>query len=284
MKTWVSLLLLGFLSGPVTPPANPAGDEDVLLIEDEASASPAALLEGLRYNARERTSRSIELLEREDFAGAAESLETARRLDPDSPTAAYNLGTGHLHALDSRAVAELEAALENAPPSLTADTAYNLGNARFAANDFQGAANAYKSALRAEPSYENAKYNLELALKKLEEEQQQQEKNNSQSNSDSDDESSESGDQQSPPNDKQDEEQDSGEGEQENQEQGGQPDPEESDGEQQRNPLPQYQEQPEMSAEQAAAILEAVDNLERQQRQEDAQEKARPVPAGGKDW
>jgi hypothetical protein len=39
-----------------------------------------------------------------------------------------------------------------------------------------------------------------------------------------------------------------------------------------------------MSADQAAALLEAVENLERRQRQQAAAERARRPSAGRKDW
>jgi len=271
----IALILLG-----ASPPQG-----GVIEAESAPEVAPSeTLLEKLRYNVRERTRSATADLDREEFESAADSLETAQRLAPDSPTALYNLGTGHLHALDPRAITELETLLEAAPPELVADAAYNLGNARFAANDFQGAIEAYKQTLRTESAYEDAKHNLELALQKLEEQQQQQQSNDSQSDSDSEGDQGDSGEQDSPPGEDQQEQDESSEGDQENEDQGNEPEADGSEGEDQRNPLPQFEEQPEMTAEQAAAILEAVDNLERRQRQEDAREKARPVPVGGKDW
>ena len=48
--------------------------------------------------------------------------------------------------------------------------------------------------------------------------------------------------------------------------------------------LENYEDQPDMTAEEAAAVLEAVVNLERQQRRDRAAERARSQARGGKDW
>jgi Ca-activated chloride channel family protein len=45
---------------------------------------------------------------------------------------------------------------------------YNLGNTAFKQGDFESAATYYKQALRYNPKYEDARHNLELALKELE--------------------------------------------------------------------------------------------------------------------
>jgi hypothetical protein len=49
-------------------------------------------------------------------------------------------------------------------------------------------------------------------------------------------------------------------------------------------PLHRFRNQPEMSAREAAAVLAAVDNLERQRRRDQAGRLSRQRPAGGKDW
>ena len=48
--------------------------------------------------------------------------------------------------------------------------------------------------------------------------------------------------------------------------------------------LPQFRNQPEMSAQEASSVLAAVENLERQQRREQAARRARQNAAKGKDW
>ena len=48
--------------------------------------------------------------------------------------------------------------------------------------------------------------------------------------------------------------------------------------------MPQFEDQKDMTAEQAAAILQAVENLERQQRREQARALARAKTSVEKDW
>ncbi len=55
-------------------------------------------------------------------------------------------------------------------------SAYNLGNTAFVRNDFASAAEYYKQAIIYDPQNTNAKYNLELSIKKLEEAKQNPDK------------------------------------------------------------------------------------------------------------
>jgi Ca-activated chloride channel homolog len=56
-------------------------------------------------------------------------------------------------------------------------SAYNLGNTAFAQDDFATAADFYKQAIVYNPDNSNAKYNLELSIKKLEEAKKNPDKN-----------------------------------------------------------------------------------------------------------
>jgi Ca-activated chloride channel family protein len=55
--------------------------------------------------------------------------------------------------------------------------AYNLGNTGYQTGDFQAAADYFKEAIRLNPKSAEARYNLELALKKIEQEKKQPEQN-----------------------------------------------------------------------------------------------------------
>ena len=57
---------------------------------------------------------------------------------------------------------------------------YNLGNAVFQKGDFAAAADLYRNALRYNPASEDARHNLELALRKREQQKQDQEKKDQQ--------------------------------------------------------------------------------------------------------
>ena len=267
---------------PRATPATPA---------TPAGTAGAPLLEPYRFNARERTSRALAAWEKGRPEDAVAPLDSALRLQPGDPLVEFNAGTAHLGAKQPDAAKLLEQAAKHAPPALAADALYNLGNARLSAKDARGAIDAYKGALRAQPDLGNAKRNLELALRLLEEQQRQQEQQQK--------------DQQNDPSRDQQQKQQGGEGEGEDPQQKPEPqqppksdsgqNPQQPDPSQQgqpqpggqpppERPLPQFQDQQDMTAEQAAAILQAVENLERQQRRDQARAVARAKTSVEKDW
>jgi Ca-activated chloride channel family protein len=278
--------------------AAPAGAATAVPATAPASAplagdpSPGApVLESYRFNPRERTSRALAAWEKGRIEDAVAPLDSALRLRPGDPLVEFNAGTAHLGANQPDAAQLLDQAAKHAPPALAADAFYNLGNARLEAKDAQGAIDAYKGALRAQSDLPSAKRNLELALRLLKEQQRQQEQ------------------QQKDSEEQQDRQQNGGEGQRQEQEQNREqqpkPNPQQSPDPQQtppqagagtpqegagdpqppkESPLPQFQEQKDMTAEQAAAILQAVENLERQQRREQARAVARAKTSVEKDW
>lgn len=241
------------------------------------------------YNPRERTERVIEALERAEPDAAVGPADTAVRIDEDDSRVRFNAGTAHLAAgHERRAVELLERAAKEADPALAPTAHYNLGNARLAAGDAAGAVEAYKQALRANPADADAKFNLELALREKEKppnpmrapregSRGQRRGENDPSNQGGAGSSADQSDRRSDASNPGTSER-SGEGKRQgqagppSQPQGG------------RQPLPNYQDQPDMSAREAAALLAAVENLERQQRRAEAARRARERSSRGKDW
>ncbi|MBW8877677.1 MAG: VWA domain-containing protein [Acidobacteria bacterium] len=240
------------------------------------------------YNPRERVERSLEAQQQGKPREAVPPANTALRLAPDDPLVQYDAGTARLGAGRGRqAVGPLERAAKGADRELAPAAHYNLGNARLAAGDAAGAAEAFKQTLRLRPDDQDAKYNLELALR---EEQKQKmggqgspkgSRGNRSPNQDPSDQpgkgrpdpNQKPQDGQPPPSPQQ------SQGGQQPQQQGGQPQGQQGRGGQ----LPQFRNQPEMSAQEAASVLSAVENLERQQRRDQAARRARQS-AKGKDW
>ena len=267
-----------------TPPGGPG-------IPTPPATQGAPVLEPYRFNARERTARALAAWQKGRPEETVAPLDSALRLRPGDPLVEYNAGTAHLAASQPDAAQLLEQAAKHAPPELAADALYNLGNARLATKDARGAIEAYKSSLRARADQAGAKRNLELALRLLEEQQRQQEEQQKkdsqekQKQEDGEDPSPQQGggkepqDRQGPaqPDPKQQTPPQPGEG----QPQAGQPPQAQPP---QNRPLPQFQEQQDMTAEQAAAILQAVENLERQQRRDQARALARAKTSVEKDW
>lgn len=107
-----------------------------------------------------------------EFRAAYESFEKAKTLAPDASQidtymaqAAYRAGM-FPEAADAYAKSNRK----------NGDTwsHYNEGNAHYNNNNFKEAIEAYKEALRKDPSNDVARYNLTQAIKKLKEQQQQQ--------------------------------------------------------------------------------------------------------------
>ncbi|HSS79225.1 MAG TPA: VWA domain-containing protein [Thermoanaerobaculia bacterium] len=232
------------------------------------------------YNPRERVERSLAAQKQGKPREAVEPANTALRLAPDDPLVQYDAGTARLGAGRGRqAVAPLEKAAKAAGRELAPSAHYNLGGARLAAGDAAGAAEAFKQTLRLQPDNQDAKYNLELALR---EEQKQKmggqgsPKGSRGNRSPNQDPSDQPGKGKPDPNPKP----QNGEQGKQPQQQGGKQQDQQGQGGQ----LPQFRNQPEMSAQEASSVLSAVENLERQQRRDQAARRAKQHAAKGKDW
>jgi Ca-activated chloride channel family protein len=304
MKTTTkALLLLAACALPLlaqqAPPAT--------LVQQDAPAAeskPApGWLEGLLYNPAERTREGAAALDAGAPTAASEALDAAMRLDPASDKARYNAGTARLLASSEEAAPLLESAAKSTDQALAARAFYNLGNSRLEGEDYKGAIEAYKDSLRRDPASADAKFNLELALRRLQEQQQNQQNQNQQKEDQQkeDQQDQEQQQQGQGQQDQQQEEQQQGEQQKDGQEQqqekqqeqqgqGDQQKPpqdrqqQQQQGKGEQGPLPQFKDLPDMDAQQAAAILEAIENLERAQRRDDAKKALKANAGGKKDW
>jgi tetratricopeptide (TPR) repeat protein len=238
-------------------------------------------------NPRQQTGEGLADLGRGEADEARRHFETALRLAPDEPKVRYNAGTGALLADDPEAAVELlGAAAAAASPRLAPSALYNLGNARLAAGDAPGAIAAYEECLRRAPGFVDAKFNLELALAEAARRrpQRQPDREAPEGSSPGEEESSaDAGGPDPPGEERRDEAPPEPSGRQGDRE-GPSRTEQERQGGARMDALPRFQEQPDMTAEQAAAILEAVENLEREQRRRQAAQRARQRGGPGKDW
>ena len=269
---------------------------------------PPAWLERALYNPRERTGEGMEAYEAGRFEASAESMETALRLaggaePPEAgrpeadPRLLYNAGTARLAAGDERrAVGALERAAtalaEADDPGAAPPVHYNLGSSRLEAGDPAGAVEAFKQALRLDPGSEDAKHNLEVALRRLEQQRKLPLRRPRETPGGDREGEREQGEQGGPQEPSDGERRDAdaadpGEGDADGDRDRPADRPDERggrEGEARERPLPRFEDQHDMTAEQAAALLEAVENLERRQRQLEAAERARREAHGRKDW
>lgn len=248
----------------------------VVLFLAAAAAAPVepgagSAFEPWLHNPRERTATALRELEAGRLAESLEAADLALRLAPDDATTHFNAGTLRLLAEAPGAVETLEEAARRAEGELLPIVHFNLGNAHLATGRPAAAIESYKETLRLDPHHEPAKFNLELALHEVDPPPTASEV------PPSPDPAEGAGDDGSPG-------QEPGPGT-EGEPSGGEPDagddgPTRTDeGDASRD----FRDQPELSAQQAAAILDAVERLERRHLEEEAQE-ARREARGGRDW
>jgi Ca-activated chloride channel family protein len=236
------------------------------------------------------------------FDDALTEYRSAQVVAPELPELAFNAGDAlYRKGVVPDALKEYAKAAGAADPTLAASASYNAGTAAMNAGDLETAVDLFKASLKLNPADQDAKHNLELALKLLQEQQQQQQ--NQQQQQDQQDQKDQQEQNQQQQQNQQDQEQqkqdqqeqqqqeNQQEQEQQQQEQGQQQQQEqqqEQQGqEQQQPPEPQDQGQEQelkMSPEDAARLLDAIGEQEKELQAELRAAKARKRARVEKDW
>jgi tetratricopeptide (TPR) repeat protein len=133
---------------------------------------------GARFLAQEESGNRA--YRRGDYAAAAERYREALARSELSPRLQYNLGTALLRLDQPEAVERLVEALAAQSPELRARAFYNLGNAlaqessgeQPGAEGLRAAIEAYRRSLLLDPGPDDVRWNLELAMQRLEEAEQ----------------------------------------------------------------------------------------------------------------
>ncbi len=261
-------------------------DASVILLLCTLAASLLTLLAALLAYERPdpATTYANNAFENEEYEQALDGFEEVSQKRPGRPEPDYN-SAGAQYKLEEyeESAEDLDRALldaynmdeESLPDGLAASTQFNLGNVLFqlgeermavdqyqeARDQYRKAIDQYKEVLKEDSDAEDAKHNLELALRRIEEleqEQQQQEQQQQQQDPQGEGDQPGSPDQ---PDEEGDDEQEGPDGDRE----GVGEDPEgeqRGDGSEQESPLPERpgtpQEQQEMTPGQALQFLEAV--------------------------
>jgi Ca-activated chloride channel family protein len=212
------------------------------------------------------------------------AYEEAAGVAPALAVPVYNAGNSlYRQSTYSETITTLQQAIAIADDGLAQDGYFNLGNALYQSGDFAGAVEAYKGALRLDPSDMEAKHNLELALAQIppEQEQEQDGEQESEDSQESDeeqqeDESGDEGDEQ-----QQEEEQsaeDSGQSEEEQSTDNSQQSTDNEEGEGEPQPAEGLTEA------QARQLLQAVSQNSETLQEHLQQIYTVPGPAPEKDW
>jgi len=105
-----------------------------------------------------------------DFKKALEFYRSAETEIPESPELNYNIaGTLSREGKYEESVDMYTKSLNTTDINLEAQAHYNLGNTYFHMEDYQSAITSYENALKINPNDLDAKFNLELARKRLKE-------------------------------------------------------------------------------------------------------------------
>ncbi len=113
-------------------------------------------------NSHAASRRGAREYEARRYPAAEKDYREAEKMAP-SPRSAFNLGTAEIAAGHrEQGSATLAPAMKD--PALRADALFNRGNSALAAKAYDYAIRDYMDALRANPSHQAAKRNLEIAL------------------------------------------------------------------------------------------------------------------------
>lgn len=235
---------------------------------------------------------------RGETEAAAEHYLRALSEEPERPEIQYNLGNAFYGAERfSDAQAAYGVAAAKADSNLAGPLSYNLGSALFREEKYAEAVEAYKQALRRDPTDEDARWNLELALRKLKEkekenQQQQQQKNqpnDQQQQQDQEKDQGQGGDERQPqdqepqPNEQPQDREPQDREPQDREPQRQEDEPRRGDSEQRDTGTEGEAQEDKMSAEEAARLLEALGNDEQKLLRERFRSRGRRVDVE-KDW
>ncbi len=219
----------------------------------------------------EQVKKGNEAVKNGQYKEALEFYHAAETDLPESPELEYNMaGALHLDGAYEEAVERFDKAVNSPQIDVEQAAHYNLGNTKFRTEDFQGAIESYQKALELDSDDIDAKFNLELARRRLKDQMKQQEQQQDEQQDQKKQQQEQQQDQQ-----KQDEQEPEKQEEQQEQQQ--------QDQKQEEQQQPQPRDEKEMSKEDAERILNALKDDE-----QDIQKKRKlRQPAGdyrGKDW
>ncbi|MDX9754714.1 MAG: tetratricopeptide repeat protein [bacterium] len=214
---------------------------------------------------------------------------------PESKEMHFNIGNSWFRQEKyDKAIEEFNHVLGSPDAKLDAQAYYSMGNCHFRTENYAEAINAYIESLKLNPDDEDAKYNLEVARRKLKD---QMDKNKEQQEQQNQDQQQEEEQQNQEPQQNQDQQ----EQEQQNQEQQNQEQPQDQqqEQEQQQQPQPQPQEeQPqtepqagqeaaeekrELSKEEAMQLLDHLEAAEKEHRKQ-VQQRRQGEPQSQQGW
>ena len=120
---------------------------------------------------REKVEQANQIYFQEQYEEAVRAYtDIAANYAPESDELHYNIGNAWFKQADyDKAIAEYQQAIDSSDETLAARAHYSIGNAHFKKEDYASAIDSYIKSLDLNPDDEDAKYNLEVARRKLKE-------------------------------------------------------------------------------------------------------------------
>lgn len=229
--------------------AAPGGTAPTCLLVSFLAAGALAAQDG-----RVEIEEGNRLFEEQRYQEARARYLEALRKAPELALAHFNEGAALYREGDFESSAEAYMdALGRSDPEWRSQAWYNLGNAMLEQQQAEGAIDAYKEALRLNPADQDAKHNLEYALRLLQQQQQQEQDQQDQDGGEGDEEEQSGEDRQDQRDQGEQNQSEDGEDESDGQTSA----PEGGDEGEDETP-PAEGEGSEMTPEQAARLLQAV--------------------------
>jgi Ca-activated chloride channel homolog len=151
-----------------------------------------SLISGATLSEYRHFNKGKSFLENEQFDAASEELKKALEDGEEIGTLYRALGDVEYKKGEyDQSLKFYEQALEISEEEEVLDLRYNIGNAYLQKQEFDKAVESYKNVLQSRPDDQNAKKNLEIALRLIqvqEQEQEQEEQQNDESDGNNDDE------------------------------------------------------------------------------------------------
>lgn len=241
------------------------------------------------------------------FPMSEAKIREAKAIDQSNSDISYNFGNLYIknNEFDSARLRLIESIESTDNKSLKHKSYHNLGNILMEEEQYQMAVDAYKDALRNEPTDEETRYNLAYAKSKLQDEKNDdnqdgddnQDENQDKNEDESDDESkdnkddgeNEDKDKDNKDKDQEDDKGDKDESEEDQKDDDGNKDKQEKEGEggedEQKQPQQPQNQKGQISPEQIQRLLEAIENQEKDIQEKLNAEKAKGQKSKtGKDW
>jgi tetratricopeptide (TPR) repeat protein len=271
------LLLCSARPAPAqTPSATPPGPAPAPQGEDPARRG--TLVDEVLLRPRRATEQGRGEYARGSHPQALEAFERAATARPQDPSVRFNVADGlYKNGRYDEAATLFKALGADAASPLAGAARYNLGNSLFQKQDYRGALQAYREALRTLPGDADTRRNLELALRKLQQQEEQKKRDQQQK------------DDQKQDQEKQDQKQDQQGKDQKDQKGEPKPNPNAQPGQQQRPQTPEekadqrFRQEAGMPKERAMQLLDALQQNEKAEQQK-ALALKRAQRKKGKDW